>query len=248
MIKQPTRLIEIPLSQILVQRRFRRHMGDIDALVESIRELGLLQPIVITPAGRLIAGERRMEACCRLGLKSIMCCVAETGDDVWAQMLAEVQENTCRQRFRPSEAVRAARELEPIAKSAARRRMVHEDEGASENLPEGGEAMEQIAKLVDMSRPTLEKAIKVVEAAREEPDKYQDLVEQMDQTGKVNGAYIELINRQGKTVQTNANPGFSVRMDRHGAFKIIGLQNKEEIIAKLKALILQIETDISKAL
>jgi ParB family chromosome partitioning protein len=52
----------------------------IDALVESIRELGLLQPIVITPAARLIAGERRMEACRRLGIKSIMCCVAETGE------------------------------------------------------------------------------------------------------------------------------------------------------------------------
>jgi hypothetical protein len=42
--------------------------------------------------------------------------------------------------------------------------------------------MNHIAKLVDMSRPTLEKAINVVEAVREEPDKYHDLVEQMDQT------------------------------------------------------------------
>src|SRR5450432_1621762 len=127
MIKQPTRLIELPLNQITVQRRFRLHMGDIDALVESIRELGLLQPIVITTAGRLIAGERRMEACRRLGLKSIMCSVAETGEEAWAQMLAEIQENTCRKRFLPSEAVRAAQELEPVAKGVAWRRMVHED-------------------------------------------------------------------------------------------------------------------------
>ena len=35
MIKQPTRLIETSIAQITVERRFRRHMGDIDALVEA---------------------------------------------------------------------------------------------------------------------------------------------------------------------------------------------------------------------
>jgi hypothetical protein len=42
-----------------------------------------------------------------------------------------------------------------------------------------------------------------------------------------------------------ANLGFSVRMESHGAVKITGPQNKEEIIAKLKALILQIENELS---
>jgi ParB family chromosome partitioning protein len=122
-------------------------MGDIDALVESIRELGLLQPIVVTPDFRLIAGQRRMGACCRLGMKTVTCVVAETFVDLWAQMLAEVQENTCRKRFLPSEAVSAAQDVEPLAKAAAWRRMAHKDEEqAYENFSQGGSSMEQIAK------------------------------------------------------------------------------------------------------
>ena len=49
----------MPIAAIRVGRRTRRDMGDIDGLAVSMDELGLLQPIVIKPGGRLIAGERR---------------------------------------------------------------------------------------------------------------------------------------------------------------------------------------------
>jgi N6-adenosine-specific RNA methylase IME4 len=40
-------------------------------MMESIRELGLLQPIVVTPAKRLVDGAHRVEACTRLGYAEI---------------------------------------------------------------------------------------------------------------------------------------------------------------------------------
>src|ERR1700732_940266 len=50
------------IDQIQVGFRYRRELGDVRALADSIAEAGLLHPIVVTPEGRLIAGQRRLEA------------------------------------------------------------------------------------------------------------------------------------------------------------------------------------------
>ena len=46
-------------------------MGDLVALAQSIEDVGLLHPIVITPDYRLIAGRRRLEAYKTLGWTEI---------------------------------------------------------------------------------------------------------------------------------------------------------------------------------
>ena len=53
----------IDIAAICLGERHRKEMGDLDRLARSIADVGLLQPIVITPDGRLIAGERRLRAC-----------------------------------------------------------------------------------------------------------------------------------------------------------------------------------------
>jgi ParB/RepB/Spo0J family partition protein len=51
--------------------RQRRTLNGIDELAESIARLGLIHPIVVTPDGVLIAGERRLTAIRQLGWTSI---------------------------------------------------------------------------------------------------------------------------------------------------------------------------------
>ena len=65
---QPT---ELPLDAIHVGERHRRDLGDIDALAANIQRVGLLQPIVVTPDGFLLCGERRLRAAKLLGWKMI---------------------------------------------------------------------------------------------------------------------------------------------------------------------------------
>lgn len=59
----------IPLSSITIHRedRQRRVLSDIADLADSIARLGLINPITIDENNILIAGERRLEACRRLG-------------------------------------------------------------------------------------------------------------------------------------------------------------------------------------
>jgi ParB family transcriptional regulator, chromosome partitioning protein len=85
---------EIPLDQIRPNPRQPRTVFDEDELAElvhSIREIGLLQPIVVRPVSEpgadgvhyeLVAGERRWRASREAGLERIPAIVRETGDDV----------------------------------------------------------------------------------------------------------------------------------------------------------------------
>jgi ParB family chromosome partitioning protein len=80
---------EIPLSSITPNPRQPREVFDEDAmaeLVHSVREIGLLQPIVVRPAGEdryeLIMGERRWRAAGAAGMETIPAIVRSTGDDV----------------------------------------------------------------------------------------------------------------------------------------------------------------------
>ncbi|MFH1013595.1 MAG: ParB N-terminal domain-containing protein [Thermoplasmatota archaeon] len=72
----------------------RRNIGDIDSLVESIREIGLLNPICINNDNMLIAGARRLEACKVLGWREIECNVLSM-DDMKLD-LVEIDENLIR--------------------------------------------------------------------------------------------------------------------------------------------------------
>ena len=61
----------------------RTSMGSLEELAASIKEKGLLEPIVVRPADggfEVVAGNRRLEACKRLGLRSIPCHVADLND------------------------------------------------------------------------------------------------------------------------------------------------------------------------
>jgi ParB family chromosome partitioning protein len=59
------------IDTIKIGARHRKDLGDIAALAESICDVGLLHPPVITPDGRLIAGARRIAACKLLGWEKI---------------------------------------------------------------------------------------------------------------------------------------------------------------------------------
>ena len=64
------------IDSVQVGKR-RRPSRDVSALAESIAQVGLLQPIVVTPSDRLVAGYHRLEACKALGWAEIPATVVE---------------------------------------------------------------------------------------------------------------------------------------------------------------------------
>ena len=59
------------IAKIRIGKRIRKDMGDLAGLAESIEDLGLLNPITVTPDGLLLSGERRLRAAKLLGWKEI---------------------------------------------------------------------------------------------------------------------------------------------------------------------------------
>jgi DNA-binding XRE family transcriptional regulator len=55
------------IAEIHVPERRREEMGDLAGLAKSIERYGLIHPIVVDDTDTLVAGERRLEACKRLG-------------------------------------------------------------------------------------------------------------------------------------------------------------------------------------
>jgi ParB family chromosome partitioning protein len=107
---------EIPLDAVLPNPRQPRQVFDEESmaeLVHSIREVGLLQPVVVRPLGgeryELIMGERRMRAAREAGLAEIPAIVRATGDDV---MLRDaLLENLHRSQLNPLEEANAYDQL-----------------------------------------------------------------------------------------------------------------------------------------
>jgi ParB family chromosome partitioning protein len=189
------------ICDIKIGGRHREDLGDIDSLADSIKRVGLLHPPVVTEQGTLIAGERRLEAVKKLGRDEVPVTVAKNLDDIYKCLIAERDENECRLKMTPPESVALSQSLEPYERKAAAERKAATRRIGNSSRPvnftdrEKGEAKDIVAAAVGMSRPTLDKATKVMAASKSDPEKFGDLAEKMRSTGKVSPAYKEMVNR-----------------------------------------------------
>ena len=107
---------EVPIGAITPNPRQPRSVFDEDALEElasSIREVGLLQPVVVRPVMpghfELVMGERRWRACQEAGLEHVPAIVRDTADD---DLLREaLMENLHREQLNPLEEAAAYQQL-----------------------------------------------------------------------------------------------------------------------------------------
>lgn len=101
-------IIDCSIALVNANGRFRKDFGDIPALAESIKELGLLQPIGIDSAYRLVFGERRLRAFKRLGRDTVP--VRFVNLD--SLMKGELAENEFRKEFTTSERIAIGEAIE----------------------------------------------------------------------------------------------------------------------------------------
>ncbi len=136
---------ELPPEAISPNPRQPRTVFDEDAmseLVESIREVGMLQPIVVRPLGgakfELVMGERRWRAAQQAGVDTIPAIVRETADhDLLRDALLENLHRT---------------QLNPLEEAAAYQQM----------LDDFGCTQEELANRIKRSRPQISNTIRLL--------------------------------------------------------------------------------------
>jgi ParB family chromosome partitioning protein len=135
---------ELPVAEIHPNAKQPRQVFDEDALAElthSIREFGVLQPVVVRPdesGYELVMGERRLRAAVDAGLDSIPAIVRSTADD--AMLRDALLENIHRAQLNPLEEAAAYQQL----------------------LEEFGTTHEELAHRIGRSRPQVTNTIRLL--------------------------------------------------------------------------------------
>ncbi|MBF6606165.1 MAG: ParB/RepB/Spo0J family partition protein [Chloroflexi bacterium] len=174
----------LPLDRVEpnpVQPRVTFVQETIDELAASIRERGVLQPILVRPIGpsrfQIVAGERRWRASRQAGLDTIPALVEEIDDETALEIA--IIENLQRE------------DLSPLDEAAMYDRMIREhgysirklaeklgkDKGYLENRLRLADAPDEVRALVSVRKDTLSHAYELLKVA--DPRKRRRLAEQV---------------------------------------------------------------------
>lgn len=130
--------------------RQRKDLGNIESLAESIKELGLIQPIVVRDEGTLVVGERRLTAIKSLGWETVP--VLNFGElNELAQLEIELDENCMREPLTYQEKIKAVAKIYKIRS-------------------ERGESMRDVSAGLGMNIGSVSTAIQLHEAIQQHPE------------------------------------------------------------------------------
>jgi ParB family chromosome partitioning protein len=195
----------IEIADVRVKGRHRSDLGDLKSLAASLRELGQLQPIVVSSALELIAGGRRLAAAKSLGWTEIEAKIVEDLTGAADLLRAERDENTCRKAFAPTEEYSlyaALLALDSPAQPESGRQNGHHQGAEAQHPRSGGRARRSVAEIVTGSagrHKTLEKIGEVKQIA-DDPGrserlraKAREALAEMDRTGVIAGPHTRVM-------------------------------------------------------
>lgn len=114
--------MQVPITSITIPERVRRDLGDLAPLMDSLKRVGQLNPITVSPAYELIAGHRRLTAATKLGWKTVDVVVV-SGLDETRRLEMELEENLYRKDFTPDEVLAGWKKLDELRHPKLRRRL-----------------------------------------------------------------------------------------------------------------------------
>lgn len=105
--------MQVPISSIIIKKRVRKELTNLESLKESMRRYGLLNPITITSKNELVAGNRRLEAAKQLGWNTIQANIINASDKI-TLLEIELEENTQRSDFTQEDLLEGFKQLEKL--------------------------------------------------------------------------------------------------------------------------------------
>jgi len=164
---------EVPISKILpnpAQPRLSYEEDSLTELADSIREHGVLQPILVRPVGskfELIAGERRWRASGMAGRETIPAIVAEFDDQTALEV--SIIENLQREDVSPLEEAAMFRRMTETFGYSVRQlaQKVGKDKGYVENRLRLSDAPADIRELLSLRKDTISHAYELMKIGDE---------------------------------------------------------------------------------
>ena len=139
--------------------RFRRDLGKVKDLADSITRFGQLQPVVITREHELICGGRRLAACLLLQ-RPIICAYQDTVDPITMREM-ELEENIQRKEFSPAEECLAVEEIHKLKTQI---------NGEAVSGRKGGWTLDNTAEAIGKTRGSVIESLQIAEMVRLFPE------------------------------------------------------------------------------
>ncbi len=159
---------KVSTSSIKVGERLREDLGDIQEMMVSIQENGLLHPIVIDDERNLIAGARRLEAYRLLGKKQIPVTYFGTLSED-ERVALELEENVRRKDLTAYERSKATKELVETAKEVISSESEEKEETKRGRPSKGKASSAEAAKRIGKSEGSVIEAEQHVAAGEKYP-------------------------------------------------------------------------------
>ncbi|MDP9250669.1 MAG: ParB/RepB/Spo0J family partition protein, partial [Chloroflexota bacterium] len=163
---------EVPVERILpnpAQPRLSYEEDSLTELAASIREHGILQPILVRPIGsqyELIAGERRWRASRMAGRETIPAIVAEFDEETALEV--SIIENLQREDVSPLEEAAMFRKMTDLGYSVRQlAQKIGKDKGYVENRMRLADAPPEVRELVSLRKDTLSHAYELMKIGDE---------------------------------------------------------------------------------
>src|SRR4030095_3758969 len=185
----------------------RQHMGDLTELIASVREKGVLEPILVRPRGnrfQIVAGERRYRAAIEAGLGEIPCVVRETSDAETMEIaLVENLQRKDLSAFEEADGLKTLGETygsphERMAEKLGKSRTPLAETFSLAAIPE---EIRQPGRLADIHSKSL--LLQIVRQS--EPKKMVALIERLQQEGPTRAAARRLV-RENKAPTSKGRP------------------------------------------
>ena len=199
--------------------------GKLEELADSIREHGLIQPLVVrksTNGYEIVAGERRWRAARKIGIKEIPAIVRELSDE--ENMLLAIIENMQRE------------DLDPI----------EEAEGISQMIETYGLSQEQVSKSLGKSRPYITNQLRLLKLPEE--------IRKMVSDGRLSSGHVRALitiddeEKQIKLAVQAVEQGLSVRLVEALAKANKKVKKSKSAKKKKSADVKRVEEDLKVAL
>jgi ParB/RepB/Spo0J family partition protein len=139
--------------------RWRKEMGDVRELAESIKTKGQIHPVLLDRDNNLVCGGRRMAACITAGI-SVKAAYTDQVDPLVLREL-ELEENLRRKAFTPGEEVLAVQELHNLKVA---------QHGVACSGKQGGWTLDQTAALVGKTRGSVINDLQLAQAVLAFPE------------------------------------------------------------------------------
>jgi len=227
---------DIPVSKILpnpAQPRLSYEEDSLTELAESIREHGVLQPILVRPAGtqfELIAGERRWRASRMAGLDTIPAVVLEYDEETALEV--SIIENLQREDVSPLEEAAMYRKMLVLGYSIRQlAAKIGKDKGYVENRLRLADAPPEVRDLVAGRRDTISHAYELMKVT---DDKTRRKLAKRVANGELTLAKLRRLTGSGdpKEKETTDRPK---RRARTAAGVVVAARNTDDALMDLKS-------------